>query len=351
MKYCAKYLLGLLLGATAAAGVLFYCQFTDDFPVLPAVAEARAEISDKPSPSPVALSSQPLAPALKTVVRAGKLESPFAIASLSVLPGERVPVGISAEGGAGLLAATASASSGILRETGENLWEWTAPPGPAVATLSLQPAGASPVTLNLLVMTPYSELKRRALNGYAIGEYPAKALKNNPAYSRPRGFVEVTPENENLLVSPHFRLKQFLCKQESGYPKYLVLNELLILKLEHILAEVNGKGYRADSFHVMSGYRTPAYNQGLGNVKYSMHQFGYAADIFIDESPKDGNMDDLNRDGKSNELDALVLSRIIEGMDRDPEYRQFAGGLGSYEKTQAHGPFVHVDVRGWGARW
>jgi uncharacterized protein YcbK (DUF882 family) len=32
----------------------------------------------------------------------------------------------------------------------------------------------------------------------------------------------------------------------------------------------------------MSGYRTPYYNGVLHDVRYSMHQFGGAADIFVD---------------------------------------------------------------------
>ena len=34
----------------------------------------------------------------------------------------------------------------------------------------------------------------------------------DPAYNRPRGFIEVTRENLGTWVSPHFRLAQFVCK-------------------------------------------------------------------------------------------------------------------------------------------
>ena len=98
------------------------------------------------------------------------------------------------------------------------------------------------------------------LNGYRIGRYPEKPLRGLADYVPPAGFVEVTRENENVLVSPHFRLKQFLCKQPAGSRKYVVLNERLLLALEYILERVNEAGYRATTFHIMSGYRTPAYN-------------------------------------------------------------------------------------------
>jgi len=57
-------------------------------------------------------------------------------------------------------------------------------------------------------------------------------------------------------VSQHFRLKQFLCKQSGGYPKYVVLNEELLQKLEHLLELTKRRGYHAATFYIMSGYRT-----------------------------------------------------------------------------------------------
>ena len=172
-----------------------------------------------------------------------------------------------------------------------------------------------------------------------------------PIYRPPRGFIEVTEDNLETLVSPHFRLKDFLCKQDGDYPKYLVLQEKLLLKLELILEKVNEEGVRCNTFHVMSGYRTPYYNKLIGNVKYSRHLWGGAADIFIDEHPEDSMMDDLNGDGQIDYRDAGVLYDIIDRMYGKPWYQRFLGGLGRYKKTSNHGPFVHVDVRGFRARW
>jgi len=62
-------------------------------------------------------------------------------------------------------------------------------------------------------------------------------------------------------------------------------------------------------------------------------------------------MDDLNKDGKIDYRDAVVLYDIIDDMYGKPLYRNFVGGLARYKKTAAHGPFVHVDVRGFHARW
>jgi hypothetical protein len=65
----------------------------------------------------------------------------------------------------------------------------------------------------------------------------------------------------------------------------------------------------------------------------------------------DGTMDDLNGDGKSNLDDARALGRVIEELSDKSWYQPFEGGLGLYRATRAHGPFVHVDVRGYPARW
>lgn len=225
------------------------------------------------------------------------------------------------------------------------------------AVLSLPLTGSelslsSKTILNLsdFTMEPLSKVRNGYLNGYRIGAYPAKPLKGNPIYLAPPGFLEVTRENADSRVSPHFRLKQFVCKQQTKYPHYVVLNEDLLLKLELLVERLNQLGHKADTLHVMSGYRTPFYNSAIRNVKYSLHQWGRAADVFVDHN-NDGMMDDLNRDGKIDIKDATVLRDIASKLFSEPENKHLAGGLGLYKSTAAHGPFVHVDARGYVARW
>ncbi|MBI1927290.1 peptidase M15A [Candidatus Poribacteria bacterium] len=246
-------------------------------------------------------------------------------------------------------------STGKVTQIRANTWHWQAPLETGLYLVKIiHPQSLDDMTFNIFVMFPYNQLKGEYLNGYRIGEYPTVPLKQLPIYKPPSGFIEVTKANEETLVAPHFKLKQFLCKQEDNYPKYVVLRERLLLKLELILEKANEQGYRCDTFHIMSGYRTPCYNKAIGNVTYSRHVWGDATDIFIDENPKDGNMDDLNHDGEIDYQDAAILYTIINDIDdstRMPSYQSFAGGLGVYEKTAYHGPFVHVDVRGFRARW
>jgi uncharacterized protein YcbK (DUF882 family) len=146
-------------------------------------------------------------------------------------------------------------------------------------------------------------------------------------------------------------LGQFVSKQSGGFPKYLVLRERLLLKLEMLLEEVRSAGIPATTFRILSGYRTPFYNQSIGNeTRYSRHVYGDAADIYVDDDG-DGTMDDLDGDGKSTLDDARVLAGVVEELSLKSWYQPFEGGLGLYKPNAAHGPFVHVDVRGSPARW
>lgn len=243
------------------------------------------------------------------------------------------------------------ASAGKLVRTAPLRWTWRAPDEPGLQTLTVRPEASAPATLNVFVQVPADRISDGFLNGYRIGTYPRLPLRNNPVYMPPAGLVEVHPDMLDLRVSPHFTLGQFLCKQQPNHwPKYLVLRESLIAKLETILAEVNRRGIRTDSFVIMSGYRTPWYNRSIGNVAYSRHVWGGAADIYIDNSG-DGQMDDLNHDGRIGTRDARVLLNIINDLYETGRFKRFLGGLGLYGPRPHRGPFVHVDARGEVVRW
>lgn len=279
------------------------------------------------------------------IVTAGSVVFPYRIMSLFSLPGDTIRISVAAAESTAF-----STTGGMTAASGDNRWSWTASASPGLYRGVIRSPSDS-VVLNLFVMVPEERMEGEYLNGYRIGTYPRKPLKQLAVYKPPRGFVEVTRENEETYVSPHFRLKQFLCKQEGGYPKYVLLREKLLLKLELILERVNEKGIKARSFNILSGYRTPYYNKAIGNVQYSRHIYGGAADIFIDEEPPFDMMDDLNGDGKLDKQDVEVLKSIVEEMFGKSWYEPFIGGLGGYGRTSTHGPFVHVDVRGFKARW
>ena len=201
-------------------------------------------------------------------------------------------------------------------------------------------------------MVPATAVKDGMLNGYRIGRYPDPPPNGSALYRPPAGYIEVTKENQDTNVSPHFRLRQFVCKQEPSdqFPKYVVLHERLPLKLEAVLQLVNSLGLTVETLNVMSGYRTPSYNRAIGDVPYSMHQWGSAADVFVDTRKK-GVMDDLTKDGRVDIQDSKSLYDDVDRLLARPGFARLQGGMGYYPATSAHPPFVHVDVRGTKARW
>lgn len=206
------------------------------------------------------------------------------------------------------------------------------------------------ITLQLFVLVPSTEIKNGSLNGYKIGTYPAP-LRGLPEYKAPVGYIEITKAIESLKISPHFTLGQFLCKQAGGYPKYMVLRPRLLEKLELFLEDINSKGIITNELVIMSGYRTPAYNRSIGNVSASRHLYGGAADIFVDVNPKNNYMDDVNGDGKVSIADATHLYQMADSLVTRIGRKDLTGGVGKYDKTSSHGPFIHIDVRGTKARW
>ena len=273
--------------------------------------------------------------------------------SASVLPGATLALGASGPPGDYNL----QAAEGVVTSRGPRLWQWRAPHAPGVYDLRFdgpiaKDKNQDAIALHVFVMVPASAVRDGFLNGYRIGQYPTTRLGGNPIYLPPAGFIEVTKANQDTKVSPHFRLKQFLCKEDTSksFPKYLVLKERLPLELEAILERVNSLGHPVDTLHVMSGFRTPYYNHAIGDVLYSQHQWGSAADVFIDKDDR-GRMDDLNHDGRIDVDDSKRLYDVIEQMLREPGFGKFQGGMGFYRATAAHPPFVHVDVRGTKARW
>lgn len=270
---------------------------------------------------------------------------PYPVFSVFVLPGSNISVGFMDAGGGATLRL-----GGRLLSARDAV---TAQENPGVELLEVTNDATGEVfRLNVFTLVPADRVDRDGrLNGYRIDAYPAEPLRGLDIYLPPQGFVEVTAENAGIAVSPNFTLGEFVAKQASDYPKYLVLRPSLLLKLENILATLNESGHAVGGFVIMSGYRTPFYNRAIGNVPYSRHVWGGAADFYIDESPRDGRMDDINRDGRVDKDDARWLAGFINDMSRRGSFGPRIGGIGVYGSNSAHGPFVHVDVRGTRARW
>jgi hypothetical protein len=225
-------------------------------------------------------------------------------------------------------------------------------PGAAVASASVQ-AGPSPSPETVFTMRSFGQKVRAWLNGYRLGYWPQeKGRLRSEAYKNPDGFIEVTPDNEDTRVSEHFRLRDFVSHdQKEVWPKYVVLREPLLDKLELVIEDLNDHGVNAEGMRIRSGFRTPAHNfavRGEGSARDSRHQFGDAADVFIDQVGN-GKMSDLNGDGKVNFADVKMILDAVERVEA--RYPELVGGTGLYAYSGRSGPFAHIDVRGTRARW
>jgi hypothetical protein len=211
--------------------------------------------------------------------------------------------------------------------------------------------GGRELTLTLVNLIPSKNVRGGFLEGYHVGNYVLSPLRGLETYRPPKGFIRLTSSNGDLQVSDHYRLRDFQCKLD-GSQKFVILRTEALMKLELLQHEL---AVRHDlTFHrftIMSGYRTPFYNSMIGNeTSYSRHLYGDAMDIYIDEDG-DGQMDDINGDGTVDVNDARFLMGIAEAIDNSQQWGWLKGGAGIYHATRAHGPYLHVDARGYVARW
>jgi uncharacterized protein YcbK (DUF882 family) len=235
--------------------------------------------------------------------------------------------------------------------------EFVAPSQPGVYDLAVKLGQATRQVDDFSVVTlvPFSEKKNGHIGLYYLGQWPFErgGKAKTPNYANPSGFIEVTPQNADTPVSAHFKLRDFLTKdQYNVWPKYILLNPKLLDKLELTIAELERTGHPVRNMHILSGFRTPEYNYTGGNTQgranLSRHMYGDASDVFIDN---DGNgvEDDLNHDGRVDIGDAMVVQQAVERVEHD--HPELVGGVGVYPACCGHGPFTHIDVRGYRARW
>ncbi len=222
--------------------------------------------------------------------------------------------------------------------------ELRAPDQPGFYRLALERTSGGPHTLidgpALAVLVPFDEKRGSSLNGYRIGRYNGERRADG---ERPSGFLEIGPNDLEIKVSEHLRMKDFLTHDGATvWPRYVALEPDLLDKLELVVATItNQRGSLVDAqltIDVHSGFRTPLHNRRLPNAAQdSRHQYGEAADIVIDA---DGN-------GYINSRDISIIVKAVEEVER--RYPELKGGLGVYWRGGSS--YVHVDVRGRSVRW
>ena len=121
-------------------------------------------------------------------------------------------------------------------------------------------------------------------------------------------------------LTPNFHADEFACKDGTKVPAILKAELTELAKNLQVLRDELGR-----SIQITSGYRSPAYNAKIGGAKFSMHQYGKAADI------------------KVVALTPAEVAAKIEELIKMGKMKQ--GGIGVYRT------WVHYDIRGLRARW
>ncbi len=196
----------------------------------------------------------------------------------------------------------------------------------------------------LAVMVPFELKLGSTLNGYRIGRYPSEWGSREQAESHPDGFVEVREGEEDIPLSRHLKVGDFITHDaQKVWPRYVAIDPRILDKIELVLRELaRRRGEESLNFHIQvhSGFRTPIHNAGVeGAARDSRHLYGDAADIAIDA---DG-------DGKLTIFDAYQVERAVEWVERS--HPELMGGLGVYSSKRFSTPYTHIDVRGDRKRW
>ena len=308
--------------------------------VSPATASITSALSDIDAPATAFLTQAAIAAFSPLRGESGKLRAAIEAAG-EPLETEPLPPG---------------AHAGVTTDADpDSLAPLVTPPTAGISGIAVKVGTAiKPVAdFSVITLRPFSDKRRGRIGLYYLGNWPTERGRRPTGYVNPTGFIEVTPENQDTYVSDHFRLRDFLTKNQGNvWPKYLVLDTRLLDKLELVLGELRERGIPTAGVRVMSGFRTPAYNESGGNPRgradLSRHMYGDAADIYIDNDG-DQHMDDLDGDGRATLRDARLILEAVERVESD--FPSLIGGTGIYATTRAHGPFIHIDTRGYRARW
>ncbi|MGM0548987.1 MAG: D-Ala-D-Ala carboxypeptidase family metallohydrolase [Bacillota bacterium] len=279
------------------------------------------------------------------------LEIPFKIFSVFVLPKEKIKISIAKQDQNSNY--RIKLGSKIYQSSTSFSWRAQAESGHYQVRLNKKNnySKKDEILINVFVLTPYSKKEGEYFKNFRIGNYPQIPAAKKDSYSNPKGFLKIEKSMLDLNLTPHFKLRQFVTNQSQSFPQFIVIKEKLLLKLEYFLEEVNRAGYQADTFGIVSAYRSPYFNKKIGNkTALSRHIYGDAADIYIDNQVN-SLMDDLNHDGQSDLKDAKILYDLALAFDQKEKFKALQGGLSCYAANGVRGPFIHIDTRGFHVSW
>ncbi len=112
-----------------------------------------------------------------------------------------------------------------------------------------------------------------------------------------------------------------------------LLNKKVLYKFIDLQDALTAKEYDRDALTIISGHRTPKHNNRVGGASRSRHIVGEALDFRVG---------DVNKDGRYTAADKDIILELA-----DKQIIKNQGGVGRYPNTRT----VHIDVRGFRARW
>ena len=243
----------------------------------------------------------------------------------------------------------------------------TAPdaPGAYYIPLAVEAAGMRRET-EICVFVPHKAVGRVVANGWdltvdgeSVGNYrnPAKSgnakVRGNPdSYMPPPWWLRVTPMNAQFAVVPGLTAGELVVASEDTGEQHTDLVPVCYPMWTAILTvrqEMERRGIPAGVMKLISMFRAPAYNRGVGSNAYGRHVYGDSFDFYIDLE-NDGKASDLNRDGKRDRRDAYPIVAMIEDLQDDGKIPM--GGIGVYNSVAGdHEVTMHLDMRGHRATW
>lgn len=97
-------------------------------------------------------------------------------------------------------------------------------------------------------------------------------------YAPPGGYIGPEVIEQNPQISPNLRLCDVTnCDSARRSGDYIYVDPYMVAQLDNVYNDLGG-------LSVNSGYRSPAYNQGVGGATHSRHQYGDAVDIAVTSS-------------------------------------------------------------------
>ena len=218
----------------------------------------------------------------------------------------------------------------------------------------------------LCIVVPYRAAGRKVergvnvhADGQEIGEYRHtsrsgnRKVKENPeSYQPPVWWFRLTDQNRLFEIVPGVAADELVApaedtgRQHTDMPPVAYPMWKAIWTVKRAVGEL---GIPPEAVKLISVFRSPAYNRGIGSNAFGRHIYGDAFDFYIslDGGEKAA---DLNHDGKLDRRDAYPVVGLIENLQADGEIPM--GGVGIYNHAAGdHEVTMHVDLRGHRATW